>query len=112
MKSGLIPPALHYRDYRLLVLGNAGALVPVQDDDAIAAAKPRTDRINAFICDQARGGNDIGCLASPVTGGGIVFGRLQQLFLLARAQGERPRLELGDEGQGSLDFALRRRPKD
>ena len=37
---------------------------------------------------KARGSSDIQYLASPVTGGGISVGRLQQLFLLARALGQ------------------------
>ena len=61
----------------------------VQDDATIARARKQTDRLNAVICDKARGGGDLGLLASPVTGGGFPVGRFQQLFLLARAQGRK-----------------------
>ncbi|HCI15031.1 MAG TPA: hypothetical protein DFK12_14100 [Gallionellaceae bacterium] len=39
--------------------------------------------------DKSRGSNELGYLASPVSGGGIVVGRIQQLFLLAMGQGKK-----------------------
>jgi hypothetical protein len=39
--------------------------------------------------DKSRGSNELGYLASPVIGGGIVVGRIQQLFLLAMGQGKK-----------------------
>ena len=45
-------------------------------------------RLNAFICDKARGGGEIELLASPVTGGGVAVNRFQQLFLLAMRAGQ------------------------
>jgi SAM-dependent methyltransferase len=71
----------------LLLIG-AGHLLPVQPAAAGEQAKPRTARLNAHLCRKARDGNDIACLASPVTGGGVTVGRFQQLFMLARAQGK------------------------
>jgi hypothetical protein len=44
--------------------------------------------MNAFLCNKARGSGDINYLASPVTGGGVAVGRVQQLFLLAASQGK------------------------
>jgi SAM-dependent methyltransferase len=71
------------------ILAGAGSLCAVQDDATIARARKQTDRLNAFLCGKARGSNDISYLASPVTGGGIMVGRFQQLFLLAMSQGKK-----------------------
>ncbi|MES2127077.1 MAG: methyltransferase regulatory domain-containing protein [Pseudomonadota bacterium] len=72
----------------IMVLSGAGALQSAQDEAAIIAAKPRTDRLNAYLCNKARGNGDIIYLASPVTGGGIHVEQIFQLFLLARAAGK------------------------
>ena len=49
-------------------------------------ARKQTDKLNALLCDKARGGNDINYLASPITGGGVTLGRFPQLFLLAASR--------------------------
>lgn len=72
----------------VMVLTGTGALLAVQDEWAIAQAKPRTTKLNAYLCDQARGSADISYLASPVTGGGVTVNRFQQLFLWARSKGQ------------------------
>jgi hypothetical protein len=71
----------------VMVLIGSGVLFPVQDNDVSAKAKQQTDKLNAYLCDKARGSSELVCLASPVTGGGIVVPRFLQLFLLAIAQG-------------------------
>ncbi|MEX2132386.1 MAG: class I SAM-dependent methyltransferase [Pseudohongiellaceae bacterium] len=71
----------------VMVLAGSGALMPVQDESRTAKAKANTDKLNLHLFDKARGSGDISHLASPVTGGGILVGRLQQLFLLANSQG-------------------------
>ena len=38
---------------------------------------------------KARSSNDINYLVSPVTGGGVIVGRFQQLFVLALQQGKK-----------------------
>lgn len=73
----------------VMVLAGAGSLLAVQDDASIAKAKEHTGKLNAFLCDKARGSADIAYLASPLTGGGVTVGRFQQLFLLARSQGKK-----------------------
>ena len=70
----------------MLLLG-AGHLQLVQAPAAQAAARLRTQRLNAHLLQLARGSGDINYLASPVTGGAMTLGRFQQLFLLARTQG-------------------------
>jgi SAM-dependent methyltransferase len=96
----------------VMVLAGAAVLVPVQDDDAIAAAKPSTDRLGTFIRDKARGHNDIRFVASPVTGGGIVLGRFHQLFLLARDQGRQTPAEWARFAWDCLDAQGERIVKD
>jgi hypothetical protein len=70
------------------VLVGTGSLVAVQDEALISKARKQTDKLNAFICDKARGSGDIAFLGSPVSGGGVPASRFQQLFLLARGQGK------------------------
>ena len=71
----------------VMILAGAGALHPAQSEQAIAAAGSNAARLNARLCDMARHTEDVDCLASPVTGGAIQVGRIDQLFLLARSQG-------------------------
>jgi SAM-dependent methyltransferase len=73
----------------LAVLIGKGDVAPVQDERVAEDAKARTDRLNRRFMAQARSGNDIAVLASPVTGGGVLVNRFQQLFLLARSHGEK-----------------------
>jgi len=72
-----------------MVLTGAGQLALVQDDGIIAKVRKQTDRLNAHLCQKARGSNDISYLASPVTGGGFAVNRFQQLFLQSMAQGKK-----------------------
>jgi hypothetical protein len=70
-----------------LILSGSGYLCPVQDDAVAAKARKQTQKLNLAFCDKARGSADYGTLASPVTGGGLVVGRIGQLFLIARSLG-------------------------
>ena len=70
-----------------LLLAGAGHLALAQDPQQIAKAKKQTDRLNALLCQKARGSTDISYLASPVTGGGVTVPRFHLLFLLASQQG-------------------------
>lgn len=73
----------------LLVLFGAKHVLPATEDNLIARARKQTDRLNSHLCLKARGSNDVSHLASPVTGGGIVVTRIQQLFLLSLGQGRK-----------------------
>lgn len=66
-----------------MILNRAGAQ-PTILDKAVD-----TDKLNAAITNLARSGNDIGYLASPVTGSAWNLGRFEQLFLASRAQGRK-----------------------
>jgi hypothetical protein len=72
-----------------MVLSGAGHLSAAQDDGVIGKARKQTDRLNAHLCQKARGSGDISFLASPVTGGGIAVSRFQQIFIAAIAQGRK-----------------------
>jgi hypothetical protein len=74
--------------FLLVGLGYAQAVQPA---DAIALAKPQTDRLNRQICEMAKDSADVAYLASPATGGAIIVQRFPQLFLLSKANGaQRP----------------------
>jgi SAM-dependent methyltransferase len=70
-----------------MVLAGKGDLALVQSDERQHNAKPRTDKLNRWVLDRARGSNELTYLASPVTGGAIGVARFYQLFLLAQQQG-------------------------
>lgn len=78
----------------VLMLIGSGQLAPAQDDTTIGKTRKHVDKLNTYLINMARGSNDIAFLASPVTGGGIVVSRVQQLFLLALRQGRKQPSEL------------------
>jgi SAM-dependent methyltransferase len=71
----------------VIVLGGAGHLSAVQADSAKPSKTAKA--INTQLINNARGSSDVGCLASPITGGGVHVNRLQQLFLLSMQQGKK-----------------------
>jgi hypothetical protein len=73
----------------VLVLCGSGTFSAVQDDTATTKAKKHTDKLNTHLMLKARSSNDISYLASPVTGGGVIVGRFQQLFVLALQHGKK-----------------------
>ena len=80
----------------LAVLIGKGDVAPVQDDSTAATAKAGADRLNLSLMSKARSSQDVNVLASPVTGGGIALTRFQQLFLLAKSQGEKTPADWAD----------------
>jgi len=70
-----------------VVLCGMGSLALAQDTQVIKRAKPQTDRLNAHLMRRSRDVGDISHLSSPVTGGGVVVSRFDQMFLLARSEG-------------------------
>jgi hypothetical protein len=71
----------------LLVLTGTTTIACVQDEQVITKAKRQTDKLNSYFLNKSRGSNELGYLASPVTGGAIAVGRFQQLFVLAIQKG-------------------------
>lgn len=73
----------------VLLLTGAGYIGSVQEDAVISEAKLQSDKLNAYLCKKACGNNELTYLASPVTGGGILVNRFQQLFLTSIGQGKK-----------------------
>jgi SAM-dependent methyltransferase len=79
-------PLAHIAQAAMLLV-SIGALMVAQDDAAIEAARPVTERLNRALCERARSGGQVQFLASPVTGAGLHVPRIAQLFLLASMSG-------------------------
>lgn len=73
----------------IMVLLGKGCMEPVQAEESMHQTKAQTEGLNAFLCNRAKVTNDIGCLSSPLTGGGIAVSRVEQLFLQNFKQGQR-----------------------
>jgi hypothetical protein len=73
----------------VLVLAGLGHVSPAQDELRAAAQAPATRALNAHITEKAVHSADLNFLASPVTGGGVPIGRLQQLFLRSFHRGKK-----------------------
>jgi hypothetical protein len=73
----------------IAALVGASHASPTQSDAVIEAAKPACARLNAHIIGRAKLSDEVIYLASPVIGGGVLVGRLDQLFLDARARGKK-----------------------
>jgi hypothetical protein len=71
----------------LFVLTGLGNVSAAQDEAQVAAVRTRTQALNRHLVDKAVFSNEIGFLASPVTGAGVPVGRIQQLFLRAIRRG-------------------------
>lgn len=65
----------------VMLLSGGGHLGFAQSDAEIAAARPRTRKLNAVLMNRAAQEEGINYLASPVTGGGIAISRVDQMFL-------------------------------
>ena len=86
----------------LLILSGMGCVLPAQTPEAVRAAKPACDRLNAHLFRQAMHSGDVLYLASPVTGGGIGVNRFQQLFLKALKGGKKAPPEWAQEAWDTL----------
>lgn len=71
----------------MFIFTHRGEIQAAQAGSVISQAFSRTQKLNHYLIERARGSRDIQHLASPVTGGGIEVNRYQQLFLLGRQQG-------------------------
>ena len=86
-KLSTLPPGALLEGIAVLI--GAGRAHPAQTDEQIAIAEPRTRKLNAHLIERARISGDVSWLASPVIGGGISVGRFEQMFLGARAKGQK-----------------------
>ncbi len=73
----------------VMVLADGSRLLSAQDEKVIGRRKKYTDRLNCHLQKKARSGHEIAYLVSPVTGGGIGIGRINQLFAEAAAAGRK-----------------------
>jgi len=71
----------------LLTLAALGAAEPAMPVEGLAARKVRTDALNTVLWERSLARDEVHATASPVTGGAVGFGRLEQLFLLAHKRG-------------------------
>jgi hypothetical protein len=73
----------------LAVLVGSGQAHTAQADEVQARAAPRCHRLNAALSERARATGEPNFLASPVTGGGVIASRLEQMFLASYGRGRR-----------------------
>jgi hypothetical protein len=71
-----------------MVLIGSGHMSSVQSDSQIAKAKKTSSKLNKALMEKAHYSAEISFLACPLTGGGIVVDRFQQLFLQSLIQGK------------------------
>ena len=71
----------------VLVLIGKGDVSAVCATESTAKVLEQTKALNRLLVDRARSSGEVSYLASPMTGGGVVVGRFQQLFLLSLSQG-------------------------
>ncbi|NDC75878.1 methyltransferase [bacterium] len=93
LKDGALPFARIVQ--AAMVLTGAGHMAPAQNAVSAAQSCSASERANAWLAGHARDSGDIGYLGSPVTGGGLAVGRVQQLFLLALRDGRKKPEDLG-----------------
>jgi SAM-dependent methyltransferase len=88
------------------VLVGRGDLQPALPADSEAERAASTNRFNAAVTALAKDSDDLGYLASPVTGGGVRVDRLTQLYLQAKRDGGDPvamLAALAERGGGIVD---------
>ena len=71
----------------VLILCSVGVVALTQDESQVAAAKVKTDKLNLHLFNKARSSNEVGYVASPVTGGGVALGRFEQMFTSSAKHG-------------------------
>ncbi len=73
----------------ITLLIGAGSIAPASDAEASSKRKKQVQRLNTKLMLKARSNNDLRYLTSPLTGGAITVSRFQQLFLLAKQNGQK-----------------------
>jgi methyltransferase-like protein len=96
----------------ILILVDKYDVAQAQDDDLASKTRDITDRLNLHLMNKCRGSNDVGYLASPLTGGAVPVSRLQQLFLLADRQGKKTHDEWAQFAWQHLAASNQRMMKD
>jgi hypothetical protein len=96
--------ALHVFEV-LRTLNETGSVALAQDEETIDAARQRTNKLNAFLCERARHRGDACFVASPVTGGARLMDRHALFFLSAIYQGKTTVTELAAHAAPMFDAA-------
>jgi len=96
----------------LMILTGNGYIHSAQSDLEIDEAKTKTDKLNAFLCEKARGQNQNTYLASPVTGSGFGVSRFIQLFLISISKGRKNPNEWAADAWSTLQFLNEKIVKD
>lgn len=71
----------------IMLLSGAGHVVMAQNSGTAGERHQVTQRLNGYIENKARGGGEMNCVASPVTGGGVPLGRFPSLWAKALSEG-------------------------
>jgi len=114
LEAALRPKGLNFQQIAqacTLLIG-AGHVEPAQSEQEAAFSTDTTKLINEFIIEKARESDDMSFLASPVTGGGVLVGRIQQLFINAGQLGMRTPAEWVNHCWGLLSVQGQRISKD
>jgi hypothetical protein len=86
----------------LLVLTAAGHASPAQSAEQADAARLHSDALNRYLRAKAAYSGDVGWLASPVTGAGVMVTRFQQMFIDSIAAGRNSPAEWASDAWGKL----------
>jgi hypothetical protein len=114
LEAALRPKGLNFQQIAeaCTMLIGAGHLGPAQSEQEATYSMKTCKLINAFIIDKSRESNHISFLASPVTGGGVLVSRIQQLFIKAEQLGMRTPAEWANHCWGLLSVQGQRIMKD
>lgn len=93
----------------IMLLAGEGKLAAAHDPPVTEAVAAQTVRLNARLLREAEAADPVECLASPVTGGGVEVGGLEQLFLVALAEGRNEPAQWAERARAMI---VARRPKD
>lgn len=95
-----------------IILTGAGHLSAAQTRDKIEVSLKNTKALNQALINNARTNVEASILASPITGGGILVNRFQQLFLLAIGEGKKLPQEWAQSAWAVLSTQNQRLLKD
>jgi PAS domain-containing protein len=87
----------------MIVLTGAGHVQAAQSEEAAASVQTPCDRLNVALLNRARGGGEIGTLASPVTAGGVSVSWFEQLFLTGYLQTSSPNSAQAHAGDNHVE---------
>jgi SAM-dependent methyltransferase len=85
-----------------MILAGGGHLASVQEESIVNKAKRQTERLNSQLMNTSRAKGDVSFVASPVTGGGVLVTRIQQLFVLAMIKGKKTPAEWAESAWETL----------